>query len=98
LGEPAEAFITAGAAAGMTLLPKHIDRIVTELIPAHGTDAVAIALQRAVRFGRFRADDVASILAIGPLPDAVEPGDQVVVGLPSAEVRSFDAYRLKDLA
>jgi hypothetical protein len=98
LGEAAELFITAGAAAGMTLLPKHIDRIVTELIPAHGAEAVAKALERAVRFGRFRADDVASILAIGPSPDAVEPGEQVVVGLPSAEVRSFTAYRLEDLA
>jgi hypothetical protein len=98
LGGPAEAFITAGAAAGMTLLAKHIDRIVTELIPAHGTEAVAKALERAVRFGRFRADDIASILAIGPIPEAVEPGDQVVVDLPSAEVRSFDAYRTGDLA
>lgn len=98
LGEPAETFITAGAAAGMTLLAKHIDRIVTELIPAHGADAVAKALERAVRFGRFRADDIASILAIGPIPNAVEPGEQVVVDLPSAEVRSFDAYRLEDLA
>jgi transposase len=98
LGEAAEEFITAGAAAGMTLLPKHIDRIVTELIPAHGPEAVAKALERAVRFGRFRADDVASILAIGPIPDAVEPGEQVIVDLPSAEVRSFDAYRIGGLA
>lgn len=98
LGEAAERFITAGAGAGMTLLGKHIDRIVTELIPAHGVDAVAKALERAVRFGRFRADDVASILAIGPIPEAVRPGDRVVVDLPSAEVRSFDAYRLEDLA
>jgi transposase len=99
LGEPAEVFITAGAAAGMTLLAKHIDRIVTELIPAHGADAVAKALERAVRFGRFRADDIASILAIGPAtPEAAEPGEQVVVDLPTAEVRSFDAYRLEDLA
>lgn len=99
LGEPAEAFITAGAAAGMTLLPKHIERIVTELIPAHGPDAVTKALERATRFGRFRADDVASILAIGPVfPEAVKPGDQVVVDLPAAQVRSFDAYRIGDLA
>lgn len=98
MGEPAEEFITAGAAAGMTLLPKHIDRIVSELIPAHGEEAVAKALQRAVRFGRFRADDIASILAIGPIPDAVEPGEQVVVDLPSVEVRSFDAYQTRDLA
>lgn len=98
LGEPAEEFITAGAAAGMTLLPKHIDRIVAELIPAHGAEAVTKALERAVRFGRFRADDIASILAIGPIPESVAPGDQVVVDLPTAEVRSFDAYRVGDLA
>ncbi len=98
LGEAAEAFITAGAAAGMTLLPRHIERIVTELLPAHGEQAVAKALERATRFGRFRADDIASILAIGPLPEVVEPGEQVVVDLPSVEVRSFDAYRLEDLA
>ncbi|MGH8923577.1 MAG: IS21 family transposase [Acidimicrobiia bacterium] len=98
LGETAEAFITAGAAAGMTLLPKEIIRIVTELIPAHGDEAVTKALERAVRFGRFRADDLASILAIGPIPEAVEPGERVVVDLPSAEVRSLTAYRLDDLA
>lgn len=98
LGEPAEAFITAGAAAGMTLLPKHIDRIVTELIPAHGAAAVAKALERAVRFGRFRADDIASILAIGPaVPEAFEAGERIVVDLPAVEVRSFDAYRIGGL-
>ena len=98
LGEPAEAFITAGAAAGMTLLAKEINRIVSELLPAHGTEAVTKALGRAVRFGRFRADDIASILAIGPaIPEATDPGEQVVVDLPSVEVRSFDAYRIGDL-
>ncbi len=99
LGEPAEAFITAGAAAGMTMLAKEIIRIVSELIPAHGPEAVAKALERAVRFGRFRASDVASILAIGPAAlEVAAPGDQVVVDLPSVEVRSFDAYRIRDLA
>lgn len=98
LGEPAEAFIRAGAASGATMLPKEISRIVTELIPAHGPDPVAKALERAVRFGRFRADDIASILAIGPaVPDVADAGDQVVVGLPVAETRSFDAYRIGDL-
>ena len=97
LGEPAEVFITAGAAAGMTLLPKHIDRIVTELIPAHGAAAVVKALERAVRFGRFRADDIASILAIGPAVPAVEAGELIVVDLPPVEVRSFDAYRIGGL-
>jgi transposase len=99
LGESAEAFVIAGAAAGMTLLPREISRIVSELIPAHGTEAVAEALARAVRFGRFRASDVASILAIGPaIPETTKPGEQVVVDLPSVEVRSLDAYRIGDLA
>ncbi len=98
MGEAAEAFITAGAAAGMTMLPREISRIVTELIPAYGPDTVAKALQRAVRFGRFRADDIASILAIGPaVPETVEPGEQVIVDLPSVEVRSLDAYRIGGL-
>ncbi len=98
MGEPAEAFIKSGAAAGMTLLAKEIARIVSELIPAHGEEAVAKALDRATRFGRFRASDVASILAIGPIPEGTEPGEQIVVDLPSAEVRSFDAYRIGDRA
>ncbi|MDF1598138.1 MAG: hypothetical protein P1T08_18885, partial [Acidimicrobiia bacterium] len=54
---------------------------------------------RAVRFGRFRADDVASILAIGPAaPDIAHPGEQIIVDLPMVEIRSFDAYRIGDLA
>ena len=34
LGEPAEAFIRAGAAAGVTMLPKEITAIVSDLLPA----------------------------------------------------------------
>lgn len=98
LGEPAEAFIRSGAAAGVTMLPKQISRIVAELIPAHGPQAVAKAVGRAVRFGRFRADDVASIVAIGPaVPDIAHPGEQIIVDLPTVEIRSFDAYRIGDL-
>ena len=99
LGEPAETFIRQGAAAGMTMLPKEIIEIVDDLIPVHGPEAVAKALTRAARFGRFRAADVRSILAIGTA--VIEPaaaGDHVVVALPAAEVRSFDAYRIDNLA
>lgn len=99
LGEHAEAFIRAGAAAGMTMLPKEIETIVDELVAAHGDEAVARALGRAVRFGRFRADDVRSILAIGPAaPEPVDAGDQVVVDLPVVEQRALDAYRIEGLA
>jgi transposase len=97
LGESADAFIRAGAAAGMTMLPKEIEIIVAELLPAHGDQAVTRALQRAVRFSRFRADDVRSILAIGPAaPEPAAPGERVVVDLPIAAQRGLDAF--KDLA
>ena len=99
LGEHADAFIRAGAAAGMTMLPKEIEIIVNELLPAHGDAAVTRALERAVRFSRFRADDVRSILAIGPAaPEPVDAGDQVVIDLPTVEQRTLDAYRIEGLA
>jgi transposase len=99
LGEPAEAFITGGAAAGMTMLPKEIIEIVNDILPAHGPEATTKALARAVRFGRFRAADVRSILAIGiAAPEPVPVGQPVVVDLPAVEVRSLDAYRIENLA
>jgi transposase len=99
LGDVAAAFIRAGAAAGMTMLPKEIEVIVNELLPAHGDDALSRALERAVRFGRFRADDIRSILAIGPaVPEPVDAGDPVVIDLPTVEQRSLDAYRIGGLA
>lgn len=99
LGAHADAFIRAGAAAGMTMLPKEIEIIINELLPAHGDAAVTRALERAVRFSRFRADDIRSILAIGPAtPEPVDAGDQVVIGLPAVEQRGLDAYRIEGLA
>ena len=99
LGEHAEQFIRDGAATGVATLGREIVEIVSELIPAHGEEAVVKALGRAVRFGRYRAADIRSILAIGPAPQ--EPalaGSNVVVELPTVEVRSFDAYRIENLA
>ncbi len=99
LGDVAGAFIRAGAAAGMTMLPKEIEIIVNELLPAHGHDAVTRALERAVRFGRFRADDIRSILAIGPAaPEPVDAGNPVVIDLPTVEQRPLNAYRIGGLA
>ena len=53
LGDAAEQFIRDGAAAGVATLGRDIVEIVTELLPAHGEDAVTRALGRAVRFGRL---------------------------------------------
>jgi transposase len=100
LGEVAEQFVRGGAAAGVATLARELDVIVNELIPAYGDDLVVKAMARAVRFGRYRADDVRSILAIGPA--VVEPAaagcDLAVVDLPATPLRSFDAYRIEGLA
>ena len=75
------------------MLPKEMALIVNEVFPA---DAVTKALTRATRFGRFRAADVPAILAIGPAAsDPAPAGDRVVVDLPTAHVRSFDAYAME---
>jgi hypothetical protein len=81
------------------MLPKEIIEIVDDLLPAHGPELVAKALVRAARFGRFKAADVRSILATGAaLPEPAAGGDNVVVPLPTVEVRSFDAYAIENLA
>jgi transposase len=99
LGDIAEQFIRDGAAAGIATLGREIVEIVTELVPAHGDEAVVKALGRAVKFGRFRATDIRSILGIGPAPqEPALPGADVVVELPAVEIRSFDAYRIENLA
>ena len=64
LGEVAEAFLTGAAAAGVTKLGSEIEQINT-LHAAHGQQAVLAALARAVAFRRWRAVDIASILAAG---------------------------------
>jgi hypothetical protein len=80
------------------MLPKEIEVIVNELLPAHGPVAVTRALERVVRFSRFRADDIRSILAIGPATSEPVAGDQVIIGLPAVEQRGLDAYRIEGLA
>ncbi len=99
LGEVAEQFIREGAAAGVATLGREIIEIVSELIPAHGVEAVTKALARSVKFKRYRATDIRSILAIGPAPqEPASAGADVVVELPVAEIRSLDAYRIENLA
>jgi hypothetical protein len=97
LGEEAEAFLRAAAAAGTTRLPAHIAAIAA-LRDAHGADAVAAALRRAVEFRRFTAEDVRAILAAGPAaPTPTLAGTPLSVTLPSVPTRTLDAYRLDTL-
>src|SRR5262244_996599 len=88
LGPAAEAFITGAAAAGNTRLGPELAELAT-LRAAHGEEAFAAALDRAVAFGRWRAADVRSILAAGAGAGAPEPrmaGDALALDLPAVPV------------
>lgn len=94
LGPAAEAFLVGAAAAGVTRLPSEVDQILA-LVAAHGQPAVVAALERAVRFGRWRADDIRSILATGGhAPTPTPAGRALVLTLPTVPTRSLDAYRI----
>jgi transposase len=94
LGEPAAAFLTGAAAAGVAKLPRELAEILT-LQAAHGTDALVAALERAVTFGRWRADDVRSILAAaGAAPLPRPAGQALVLTLPQVPTRPLSDYAL----
>lgn len=97
LGGPAEAFLRAAAAAGQTRLPAHLAGIV-DLVAAHGEDLVVAALQRALTFRRFTADDIRSIIAAGPdAPVPTSAGSPLTGDLPdraSADLEAFSLDRL----
>src|SRR3984957_1439699 len=97
LGPVAEAFITGAAAAGNTRLGPELAELNT-LRAAHGDDAFAAALDRAVAFGRWRAADVRSILAAGPgTADPRPAGDALVLELPVVPVRPLADYAIGGL-
>lgn len=97
LGPVAEAFLRAAAAAGQSRLPAHLGDIVV-LEAAHGRDTLIAALQRALTFRRFTADDVRAILAAGPdAPTPAAAGTPLGTDLPAAPQRSLDAYALDHL-
>lgn len=97
LGEDAEAFLRAAAAAGTQRLPTHIAGIAA-LQAAHGRDALAAALRRAIQFRRFTVEDVRAILAAGPAaPNPRPPGATLDGSLPAVPTRGLDAYRTDSL-
>lgn len=96
LGPVAEQFLTGAAAAGVTKLNTEIATLLT-LAAAHGADALVAALERAVAFSRWRADDVRSILATnGHAPRPTPAGRALVMTLPTVPTRSLDAYRINN--
>ena len=95
LGDVAEAFLRAAAAAGTQRLATELKAIV-ELERSWGRPALVAALQRATTFRRFKADDVRSILCAGPAVQAVTAaGGDLEVAAPEVPVRPLDAYALE---
>jgi hypothetical protein len=93
LGDVAAAFLTGAAAAGVANLPREISEILT-LQAAHGQPALLDALARTVEFRRWRAGDVRSILAVaGAAPTPRDPGQALVLTLPSVPVRPLSDYK-----
>ena len=98
LGPVAEAFITGAAAAGHTRLGPELAELNT-LRAAHGDDAFAAALDRAVAFCRWRAADVRSILAAGNgTADPRPAGDALILDLPVVPVRPLADYAIRALS
>lgn len=93
-GPIAEAFLSGAAAAGNTRLGPELAELNT-LHAAHGEEAFLDALSRAVAFGRWRAADVRSILAIGAgTPQPTPAGDALVLDLPIVPTRSLADYAI----
>ena len=94
LGPDAERFLVAAAAAATPRLPGEVERIVA-LEAAFGREALQGAIARALRFGRFRAEDVRAILLAGPgLAEPAAPGERLELGLPAVPTRPLGDYAL----
>jgi transposase len=95
LGEPAERYLRAAAAAGTQRLRLQLERVL-ELVHSHGREPVRAALARAVEFGRFGHEDVAAILLAGGAapPSRLEPAQPLALaGLPEVPQREMTSYR-----
>ena len=98
LGEAAAAFLAGAAGAGVSTLAREIGEILT-LRAAHGDAALITALERAVEFRRWRADDVRSILAAaGAAPTPQPAGQALVLTLPQVPVRPLADYAIGGLS
>lgn len=92
LGAAAEAFLRAAAAAGTLRLEGELAQI-ADLEAAWGREAIISALGRAVRFRRFKAADIRTILAAGSgAPTPTPSGAQLRLDLPPVPERPLSAY------
>jgi len=94
LGEVAAMFLAGAAAAGVSNLARELADILG-LRAAHGEPALLAALERAVKFRRWRADDLRSILsAAGAAPTPRPAGEALVLTLPQVPVRPLSDYAI----
>jgi len=92
LGEEAERFLVAAAAAGTQRLPSEVAEIVA-LEAAFGREALVGALGRAHQFHRYTASGVRAILTAGPgVAGVVAAGAPLALELPVAKGRPLSAY------
>jgi hypothetical protein len=97
LGPVAESWLRHAAASGNTRLGPELAELAA-LQAAHGREALVAALERAVRFGRWNASGVRSILAAGAgVAQPTAPGEALVIELPRSASRSLADYKLDDL-
>lgn len=95
LGPVAEAFLRRAAAAGTSRLSAELAQILL-LSAGWGEEPLLSALERALSFRRFRAEDVAAILSAGTsVPRATAAGRPLTLELPRVPVRPLSAYRLE---
>jgi len=95
LGPAAESFLRAAAAAGTSRLASELNEIVA-LEASWGRQPLVAALERALRFRRFKAEDVRAILDAGEgLPVPVAAGSPLTMELPQVPVRPLAAYALE---
>jgi transposase len=94
IGPVASEFLKRAAASGATTLAGDLDEL-CRLHAAHGSEALTAALRRAIDFGRFRANDVRSILAAGKgVARPSRPGEALIVELPLVSSRSLSDYAI----
>jgi hypothetical protein len=94
LGPTAEQWLTGSAASGNTRLAADLAEMAA-LRAAHGDAALVAALERAIAFRRWRAEDVRSILAAGAgTPQPRPAGDALVLDLPHVPTRPLSAYKI----
>lgn len=95
LGDVAEAFLRAAAAAGTPRLEAELSDI-AGLVPGWPKEDVVRALGRALAFRRFTAEDVRAILEAGVgIPGLVAQGSIILGNFPTVPTRSLSAYAVE---